>query len=309
MHVNPLRRTLANVVVSALLLLVAATALPVAQARAALPARPLNCPTCHADGNLVAYVHKASAGNSAGDYTILDNPYTNYTPNAVLMVTSFWNSPQGSAGVYNNHNIGVWYNGSRWTIFNQDGSPIPVGASFSFVAQQPSSSVYVATAAPGNIAGDYMTLDNALLNNNPGASVFVTPVYGSTFMYNNHPIGVWYTGSRWAIFNEDGAAMQVGEMFNVSLTFPMGTVCYQQVSTVANTAGDYTTLSDGLSNAGGPKWETHNWGMSGPYVNHPTGMFVYGSPWGSANAHAAIFDEDSAAMITGATFNYCDLNE
>jgi hypothetical protein len=53
----------------------------------------MNCPSCHADGLLPAYVYKASAGNSAGDYTILDNAYTNGQPNEVLMVTSFWNSP------------------------------------------------------------------------------------------------------------------------------------------------------------------------------------------------------------------------
>jgi hypothetical protein len=292
-----------------LLLILTAVALPVVQAQQALPARPFNCPTCYADGQLPAYVHKATAGNSSFDYTVLDNPYTNGQPNEVLMVTSFWNSPQGSAGVWNNHNIGVWYNGSQWTIFNEDGSAIPVGASFSFVAQSPSNSVYVATATAQNVAGDYMTLDNPLINGNPGASVFVTPLYGSTYLYNNHPIGVWYTGSQWAIFNEDGAAMQVGEMFNVSLTFPMGTDCYQQLTTASNTSYDYTTLSDGLTNSGGPKWLTHNWGTSGPYVNHPTGMFVYGSPWGSANAHAAIFNEDAAAMVIGATFNYCVLNE
>ncbi len=309
-----LRYTASTVVATTLLLLAFTVMLPIAQAQARHSpfARPLGCPNCpptYADGKLVAYVHKSNATNSSGDYTTLDNPYTNGQPNEILMVTSFWNSPQGSAGVWNNHNIGVWYNGSRWTIFNQDGTAIPTGASFSFVAQSPSASVFVTTATAQNIAGDYTTLDNALINNNPSASVFVTPVFGSTGLYENHAIGVWYTGTQWAIFNEDGAAMQPGEMFNVALTFPMGTECYQQHATVSNTSGDYTTLSDTLSNTGGPKWLTQNWGTTGPIINHPTGMFVYGSPWGSANAHAAIFDEDAATMLVGATFNYCVLNE
>jgi hypothetical protein len=169
--------------------------------------------------------------------------------------------------------------------------------------------VYVATATAQNVAGDYMTLDNALLNGNPSASVYVTPLYGATSLYENHAIGVWYTGSRWAIFSEDGAPMQVGETFDVSLTFPMATACYRQQASLGNIAGDYMMLSDMLTNNGGPKWLTHDWGTSGPYVNHPTGMFVYGSPWGSGNAHAAVFDENSAAMTPGAVFNYCVLNE
>lgn len=33
--------------------------------------------------------------------------------------------------------------------------------------------------------------------------------------YNNHPIGVYYTGTQWAIFNQDLAPMSVGLGFNV----------------------------------------------------------------------------------------------
>jgi hypothetical protein len=104
--------------------------------------------------------------------------------------------------------------------------------------------------------------------------------------------------------------MQPGEMFDVFdfATASIGSVCYQQHTTVSNTAGDYTTLADGFSN-NGLTWETHNWGTSGPYLNHPTGVFIYGAPWGSANSHGAIFDEDAATMITGATFNYCVITQ
>ena len=102
--------------------------------------------------------------------------------------------------------------------------------------------------------------------------------------------------------------MQPGEIFNVMVTMPLGTQCYQQLSTASNTAGDRTTLGDGFSN-NGLTWETHNWGTTGPYVNHPTGVYIYGSPWGSANAHAAIFNEDIANMLLGVTFNYCVLTQ
>jgi len=34
------------------------------------------------------------------------------------------------SGVYNNHPIGVWYDGTEWTIFNEDIDTIATGASF-----------------------------------------------------------------------------------------------------------------------------------------------------------------------------------
>lgn len=305
----PPRYTTSLDLAMAFLLIATAVALPAVQVAHAQPlhTRIAGIPG-YVDGTSIAFMHKADASNSFYDYTVLDNPHTNNQPNTILMVTQFWDYPQGSAGVFNNHNIGVWYNGSRWTIFNQDGAAIPVGASFAVVVQSASNGVFVANATNANVAGDYTLLSNPLLNNNPNALILVTPVYGATALYNNHPIGVWYTGSQWAIFNEDWTAMQPGEIFNVMVTMPLGTQCYQQLSTASNTAGDRTTLGDGFSN-NGLTWETHNWGTTGPYVNHPTGVYIYGSPWGSANAHAAIFNEDIANMLLGVTFNYCVLTQ
>lgn len=50
-------------------------------------------------------------------------------------------------------------------------------------------------------------------------------------------------------------------------------------------------------------------GTIGPFLNHPTGMFIYGSPWNMQAARGAIFDEDGVAMVYGAMFNYCELNQ
>lgn len=76
-----------------------------------------------------AFVHTASAGNSALNYTCIDHPLTNDDPDAILLVTQRW------AGVYNNHPIGVFFREQigpdQWCIFNEDGSSaIPAGALF-----------------------------------------------------------------------------------------------------------------------------------------------------------------------------------
>ncbi|MCA1740779.1 MAG: hypothetical protein LC740_18750, partial [Actinobacteria bacterium] len=59
------------------------------------------------------------------------------------------------------------------------------------------------------------------LNGNPNAVLYVTQNWnpggreGGT--YNDHPVGVWYDTNRekWAIFNQDRAAIPEGAAFNV----------------------------------------------------------------------------------------------
>ena len=76
-----------------------------------------------------AFIHVASAGSIIGNYTVISNPICDGDPNAILMVTPTL-SPHGGSGPYNDHPIGVWYDGSHWTIFEQDNAPFPAGAAF-----------------------------------------------------------------------------------------------------------------------------------------------------------------------------------
>jgi hypothetical protein len=71
-------------------------------------------------------------------------------------------------------------------------------------------------------------VEHELTNDNPNAILFVTHNWNPLGMpsdqgqFNNHPIGVWYDegAQRWAIFNEDEAAMSDGLAFNVSVYAP-----------------------------------------------------------------------------------------
>jgi hypothetical protein len=170
-----------------------------------------------------AYTHIATAANSTGDYTILDSPYFNNDPNALVWVTPNWN-PGGKGGVYNNHNIGVWYNNAlgRWAIFNQDGSPIPHGAAFNVTYNSGPFApyYYVHTATVSNSMSDYTVLDDSLINGANGHLLMVTPNWnpgGVGGVYLDHPIGVWYNSAlkRYAVFNQDGSPMPRGASFNV----------------------------------------------------------------------------------------------
>jgi hypothetical protein len=79
------------------------------------------------------FVHTATAGNTTGNYTIIDNAFTNNHPDAIVFVTPNWN-PGGPCGcVYANFPIGVFYANSvaKWAIFSQeDPGAMPDGAAF-----------------------------------------------------------------------------------------------------------------------------------------------------------------------------------
>jgi len=256
------------------------------------------------------FVHTATAGNRAGDYTKIDNALTNGHPNAIVFTTPNWN-PGGIGGTYNNHNIGVWYDGSQWAIFNQDFVLPLVNAAFNVLVPNPDTSVFVHKATAGNSAGDYTTIDYPLTNGNPNAIVFVTPNYapgGVGGTYDDLPIGVWYNGSKWAIFNQDNAtAMLVNASFNVFVP-PASAGVFVHTATLGNRAGDYTKIDNPLAN-GNPNAivvVTPNWnpgGVGGTYANYRIGVWYTGTRW-------AIFNQDgSTAIPVGTSFNvYVDAN-
>ncbi len=74
--------------------------------------------------------------------------------------------------------------------------------------------VFIHVAAATNISGN----STSITYPTPTASdiVIVTPNWSAgSSVYNNHPIGVYFVGGKWAIFNQDLAAMPAGTAFNV----------------------------------------------------------------------------------------------
>lgn len=97
---------------------------------------------------------------------------------------------------------------------DEQAGPAPDGAAF--------DAAFVHRATPENISANSTYLDNPLTNGDPNAIVYVTQNWNpedSSGTYNNRPIGVWYDSDRerWAIFNQDRAAMPEGADFNVGI--------------------------------------------------------------------------------------------
>lgn len=244
-------------------------------------------------------VHRATTSNIVSNWTTLDHVDANGRPSAVAIVTPNWNPP-GSSGVYLNKNIGVWYTGTRWAVFNQDLAAMPAGEAFNVSV----GAGFVHKATSSNIVSHITFLDHPSLNGKPNAIVQVTPNYnpgGSGGVYDNHPIGVYYTGSRWAIFNQDFAAMPVNAAFNVRLG--TGPHVYTHVATAATRVGHMTYLDHPDIN-GRPTamvFATANWnpsGNGGVYNDSPIGVW-----YDSARARWSVFNQDFQAMPDAAAFN------
>ncbi len=254
-----------------------------------------------------AFVHTATAANLNENWTYIDHPLTNGNRNAIVLVTQNWN-PGGVGATYNDHPIGVWYDGaeSKWAVFNQDLAAMPTGAGFNVLIPPTGADVFVHSATAANLAGNSTYIDHPLANGNPNAIVLVTQNWnpGGVGTYNNHPTGVWYYGwaKKWAVFNQDLAAMPSGADFNV-LVATTDSAAFIHSATAANIYGNSTYIDHPLTNDNPSAivLVTPNWnpgGVGNTYNDHPIGVW-----YSSVAKKWAIFNQDGASMPDGAAFN------
>jgi hypothetical protein len=86
-----------------------------------------------------------------------------------------------------------------------------------------STTAFIQVSSATNIAGATTLISNPLCNGDSNAVLIVTHSYsppGASGGYHNHPIGVYYDGSHWNIYNDDAATMPVGIGFNVLVIKP-----------------------------------------------------------------------------------------
>ena len=165
---------------------------------------------------------------------------------------------------------------------------------------------FVHRATGENSRGDYTYVSAPSMNGHQNAIVFASPTSdqkGAAAAPYGHNIGVWYEGvaQRWAIFNQDRAAVPAGASFEVVV--PQASAKFVHQADPASTDDNYTYLDNRLTN-GKPDavlTVTQNWnpgGSGGVYNDHPVGT-VYDAKvkkW-------AVYNRDGASMPSGAAFN------
>ena len=173
-----------------------------------------------------AFVHVAKASSITGNTTWLNSSLINGKPKVALQVSQVINRGSGTS-VYNNHAVGVLYNGKRkrWGIFNEDGA-MTIGASFNVMvgtAKGVGGTTMVQRATTKNTGlGGYGTLiSNQKATGRPRAAIFETPngnPGGGAITYDRAPTGVTYdygTVNAWFVYDEDYSPLPVNAAFNL----------------------------------------------------------------------------------------------
>ena len=129
------------------------------------------------------FIWTATSSNTIdGFITEINNAATNGNPNAILFVTPVFNAGGVCGCVNMTDPIAVYYvsGDQKWGIIDAVISPgnIPVGAEFNvLVVQNPSNSVFTATATSKNITGNGFTLNESSTVGQGGALLQVTQNY------------------------------------------------------------------------------------------------------------------------------------
>jgi hypothetical protein len=167
--------------------------------------------------------------------------------------------------------------------------------------------VFTHTSSDANSRDDYTYISDPAIDGDPNAVVLVVP---STDRGNtedttyDHNIGVWYEGvneKKWAIFNQDRAAIPSGAAFEVVVPPASQSFVHYAVpdNTISNSTYLDNPLTNGESNAG--LSVTQNWnpgGGRGVYNDHPIGVM-----YDQDVQKWAIYNQDDTPMPNGAAFN------
>ncbi|MCX6317226.1 MAG: membrane dipeptidase [Bacteroidetes bacterium] len=176
--------------------------------------------------------HTATAANTSANSTYMDAAGLNGNPNAIIIVEY-----DAATAKANPHAVGVWYNGNKWAIFNQDRATMPVGLLFSITWFNANDNNFFQKASPNNLSNGRMLIEHPLLNNNPAANFYASQVWnpgGIGGVYNNAEMAVSYDAAmgKWVISNVNGTPVPDGASFNIAVQ--------------ANTKNGYTKIDPGV---------------------------------------------------------------
>lgn len=263
-----------------------------------------------------SFEHGALAQNITANWTVIENPPVALVASDRLQIAAYGRTlgpgstlPPGAA-----KHLGVWFDGSRHTIFNQNLSPFDAGRRFHVLLNLSTHDGFVHTASTGNILFNTTRIDRAGLDDFPAAIPIVTQRFadagsGQPEVYNNQPIGVWYDASvgRWKIFNQVAggtpAPIPVNARFNVMVPtlLSLGAHAYRTEPLgvpVADLFLDHPLLNN---NPCAHAYITPTFNPNDVYV--PSSVLVNWRPRPDGRGNWAISRGDGAQIPAGAAFH------
>ena len=259
----------------------------------------------HADSQASHFIWTVTGASQSGATTEINNGATNGNPNAILFVTQNW-SPGGVCGcVTDTSPISIYYDTStdEWTIVDEDGSAVPVGAQFNVLAfPAATADAFSVTADSSNTSFNFVAFDNSATNNNPKAIIQATQV--DTGVINDNNAGVYYDGSEWGVFNEAYVDMPAGATFNVLIGSQAGGKAAVLKATGSNTGGNSTHLNNPVTNGNSNNFtlETPDWNPGDVcgcvYDESATAVWHLES-----DGQEVVFNENNDTMMKKTDFN------
>jgi hypothetical protein len=261
-------------------------------------------------------IHTATAANISGSSTFLYEIVG--IADFVINVTPSWD-PDGNCGcIDDSHPLGVWFNGTNWAIFHEDGTPMVPGTTYNISFVPPNRSGggfddFSVTTTAANSVGGWTILNDLSLNGNPNAVIVVTQNYDAGgvcgCVVNNHNIGVLYLGNVWVIMNEDNTPIPLGAQFNVLVSTQRDTDNAWSTPPMASSSStDF--LNDSRLNGHPehvlfvtPVWNP-NWTCGCVADTHPLGVY-----YAEVLHEWSIYNEDYAPIPTGMIFNVIALDQ
>ncbi len=253
------------------------------------------------------YVHTATSSNISGHITYIDHPDLNNHPNAGIVFCHVWN-PNGMSSAYNNNVDGLWYNSSagKWTIYNEDFTPMVDGAHFFiYIASNPAD-VIVHTATASNTSGYYTAIDDPDFNgNNPGPFAVFSHYWNPHSVYNTKIDGFDYYSGHRVIYNEDITSnISVGTSYKILKK--QGSVnTFTHTATASNIYNNYTLIDhpDLNNNPTATFVFNHYYGVNGTstQTNIPYKIGTFYST--SFNKWGIYIEDTSVSFPVGAAFD------
>ena len=161
--------------------------------------------------------HTSAATTISRNSSFLDLPGLANNPLAIITV-----EPDADTRIANPHPLGVWYDGNRWAIFNQDLAAMKAGLVFRVHWSNPDVDHFYRKATPSLLDQGKFVVDHVYLNGNPQATFSITQLWnpeGTGGLYNKSTVVPEYDTERqkWMLKNEDGSALLPGLAFNFFL--------------------------------------------------------------------------------------------
>lgn len=157
--------------------------------------------------------HTATIGSVSANWTVVRHPLA--APfTAELQATRVYN--YGGRTVMP---FGLFYTAGTWAIYNESVAPLLPGLIWNVWAPASGAGRFIHAATAANTTTWRTQIDNAAANGQAARILIVTHNWTSSPVYNDHPIGVYYSGTgsagRWHVANLDQAILPAGSAFNI----------------------------------------------------------------------------------------------